>query len=197
MNSKFHIISFSGISALLILMGMVCQARVGGAEEPNSRPVPGAVCEKLQALFQKYYPKATFRNLGVNGIHFEYEVTTFEFPYTGPPGRKHMATTERGPKKGGILCSVYLEKGKYSGQIALMPRLRKRAYETYSILPGGNSQYDLLIDRKVYKTLLMAPYSAKRDAHLWVSVSYPPDASEEFLKEFRALMDEFEDEAIK
>ena len=141
--------------------------------------MPDRVYAKLQALFQKYYPKTTITNRNVNGIHFEYEVMTFEFPYTGPPGRKHEATTQRGPKKGGVLCSVFLEKGDYRGPLELAPR--------------GNHQYEpYVIDREVYKQFLMAPYSAKRDAHLWVSLSYPSDASDDFLKEFRALMKDYE-----
>src|SRR5688572_16569587 len=143
-----------------------------------SSPVPDRVQTNLQTLFQKYYPKADFTNHNV----FEYEVTTFEFPYTGPPGRKHEATTQRGPKKGGVLCHIYGYKGNYQGQLALFPR--------------GNGQFSPhLIDRKHYKQLVMAPYSPKRDVHLWVSLSYPPGVSEEFLKEFRAIMADFEKDA--
>ena len=143
--------------------------------------VPDSVCARLRALFQTHYPKATITDRGVNGIHFEYEVTTFEFPYHGSPGAKHEATTQRGPKKGGILCGVYLEKGEYRGQLALMPR--------------GNQYEPYVIDRMVYKQLLMAPYSAKRDAHLWVGLSYPSDASDDFLKGFRAIMNDYEKDA--
>ena len=41
----------------------------------------------------------------------------------------------------------------------------------------------------------MAPYSPRRDAHLSVSLSYPADASDDFLRGFRALMKEFEEDA--
>ena len=163
-------------------MLLLVQSRVCGEDAPKSSPVPDRVCAKLRALFQKYYPKATITNRDVDGIHFEYEVMTFEFPYTGPPHAKHEATTHRGPKKGGVLCGVSLEKGEYRGQLALVPR--------------GNRQYKpYVIDRKVYKQLLMASYSAKRDAHLWVSLSYPSDASDDFLKDFRALMNDYEKDA--
>ena len=177
-TSKLLNWSWLGVACVLLL----AQPRVRGEDAPKSGPVPDRVCAKLRALFQKYYPKATITNRDVDGIHFEYEVMTFEFPYTGPPGRKHEATTQRGPKKGGVLCSVYLEKGEYSGQLLLVPR--------------GNRQYKpYVIDRKVYKQLLMAPYSAKRDAHLWVGLAYPPDASDDFLKDFRALMNDYEKDA--
>ncbi len=51
------------------------------------------------------------------------------------------------------------------------------------LFPKGNGQLqpDLKV-RDGYKQLLMAPYSATIDAHLWVSLSYPPDASKDFVK---------------
>lgn len=161
---------------------LLAQFDACGAEIPGSRPVPERVCAKLQALFQKHYPKATFTSRNLDGIRFEYEFTTFEFPYTGRPGGKHEATTQRGPKKGGVLCRVHPQKGSYQGQFALFPR--------------GDGQFaPHLIDRKQYKELLMAPYSPKQDAHLWVALSYPSDAGEEFLKQFRAIMTDFEKDA--
>ena len=116
---------------------------------------------------------------GVNGIRFEYEVTTFEFPYTGPKGAKHEAEKQQGPKKGGILCHVYVHQGRYQGPLAL-----HRA--------KGNNVAQHVIDRKEYKQLLMAPYSQSSDVHLWVALSYPPDVDEEFLKEIRQIMVDFE-----
>ncbi|MEX0675829.1 MAG: hypothetical protein WD063_02060, partial [Pirellulales bacterium] len=73
------------------------------------------VYAQLRPLFKKYYPQASAGNLHRNGIYIEQAVTTFEFPYTGPPGRKHESPIQRGPKKGGILCHVSLEKGPYRG----------------------------------------------------------------------------------
>jgi hypothetical protein len=152
-----------------------------GVEIPKAISVSERVQTELQALFQKYYPKAKFTNQEVNGLRFEYDVTTFEFPYAGPKGAKHENPIQRGPKKGGILCNVFSREGSYTGPIA------------FPSLDGQIPQYTL--DRKVYKTLLMAPYSAKRDAHLWVALSYPPDASEDFLKQFHAIINDFEKDA--
>ena len=152
-------------------------------EQPESNssqagPVPNELCAKLQTLFQKYYRQASYTNREANGIHFESEVTKFEFP-PADPTKKHENPIQRGPKVGGIFCNIYLQQGRYAGQLGLFPR--------------GDGQYEpYVIDRKVFKLLLMAPYSAKRDSHLWVALSYPPDASEEFLKTFRALMKDFE-----
>jgi hypothetical protein len=107
-------------------------------------------------------------------------VTTFEFPYEEKPGApaKHESTTQRGPKKGGILCGVFLEKGNYRGQLRLMQ--------------SANGQKEQSLDNKFYKRLLMAPYSAKKDVHLWVALEYPPDANDDFLKQFRALITDFD-----
>jgi hypothetical protein len=142
------------------------------------------VYTKLEPLFKKYYPSAVMTNTGVDGLCFEYAVTNYDFSVPVQPGdgAKHENPSQKGPRHGGILCKVYPEKGQYAGQLLLFPR--------------GDGQYGPhLIDRKVYKQLLLAPYSAKRDVHLWVSLSYPPDASDDFLREFRALMNDFEKDA--
>jgi hypothetical protein len=95
-------------------------AHAEGQDEPGSNPTLKRLHEELTTLFKEYYPKVTSRieekkdRIGrgaLQAIRFEYDVTTFEFPYEGKPGRKHESTTLRGPKKGGILCNVYLEKG--------------------------------------------------------------------------------------
>jgi hypothetical protein len=59
-------------------------------------------------------------------------------------------------------------------------------------MQSANGQKEHLQDKKVYKRLFMAPYSAKKDVHLWVVLAYPSDANDDFLKEFRALITEFE-----
>jgi hypothetical protein len=147
-------------------------------ETPKPNPVPEGVSAKFQTPFTKYYPRTSFTNQGINGIHIESNVTTFEFP-PADATKKHESPVQRGPKKGGILCSIQLEKGSYGGQLALVPI--------------GAGQYGVqVIDKKAFKQLLAAPYSPKRDAHLWVSLSYPSDASDDFLKEFRALLRDFE-----
>ena len=149
-----------------------------GDETPKRNPVPDGFGAKLQALFQKHYPDANFTDRKLDGIHVEYEVTTFKFP-PADATRKHERPVQHGPKKGGILCSVHLQGGKYGGQLALLQR-------------GGEQYGSHIIDKKAFKQLLAAPYSPKRDAYLWVSLSYPSDASADFLKEFRALLMEFQ-----
>ena len=176
-TSKLGNWSLTGVAWAVLL----AQSQMRGEDIPKASPIPDYVCAKLKALFQKHYPKAAFTNFQNNGVRVDYEVTTFEFPPVNPT-KKHENPIHRGPKKGGVLCSVYLAKGEYRGQLALVPR-------------GGGQHEPYLIDRKVYRQLLLAPYSGKRDAHLWVSLSYPSDASDDFLKEFRALMKSFEADA--
>lgn len=145
----------------------------------KSRAPPDSVRTKLEALFGKHYPEATTTVAHGDRLRFEFETTTYEFPYNGKI-RKRESTTQRGPKKGGILCNIYLSKGPYRGQLAL-PATDDKDYVPQQTL-----------DRKEYKVLVMAPYSEKRDAHLWVALEYPPDASEDFLTQFRQIMADFQ-----
>jgi hypothetical protein len=172
-------------TAARIALLLKASAIVRGENELESGQVPDPICVKLQALFQKYYPKATFTNGEATGIHFEYEVGMVEVPAdtkSGNPATPSGAQQRmaRGPKKGGIMCDVLLQKGEFLGQLKL-------TWED-----GGGPYGKFVIDRKVYKEHLMAPYSAKRDAHLWVNLLCPPDASEDFLKEFDAIMTDFQ-----
>ena len=79
------------------------------------------VYAKLKPIFQKYYPAATMTDAAANGLHFEYEVTNFDFSTPAQPGSgaKQESPIQKGPKHGGILCNVYLEKGKYTGQLVM------------------------------------------------------------------------------
>ncbi len=140
-------------------------------------PVPNAVCERLRRLFQKYYPEVSYTNRNLNGIRFEYDVTTYELPPPAGKG-KHESRRQRGPKAGGILCSVYLQRGAYAGQAGLFPL--------------GNGQYSNLVrDREGYRQICMAPYSSVINSHLWAVLSYPPDTSDDFIREYNAVMTDF------
>ncbi len=177
---KFPVLStvFEVVLALLLLVGPT-GTRGEESQKTDAHPVSAGVREKLQTLFEKHYPKAKFVDRGVNGIDFEDEITTFEFPYNGPQGAKHEAEKQQGPKKGGILCHVSSAEGRYRGPLGL-----HRA--------KGRNVAQRLIDRKEYKQLLMAPYSQGSGVHLWVALSYPPDVDETFLESFRQIMVDFE-----
>jgi hypothetical protein len=169
---------FASTWTLLVFHGVPIST-ADDSKSPKSLAVSDRVCAKLEALFQAYYPKATFDNRRLDGVHIEYEVTTFEFPYTGRKGAKHVAEKTRGPKTGGILCSVYATPGPYQGQLLLSPATEGKVAHQ-------------VIDRNVYKQLLMAPYSRKSDLHMWVALSFPPDADKAFLEKFRQVMIDFE-----
>ena len=85
------------------MIGATCaflfvQPNAGGEDGLKSDPVLDHVYVKLQPLFQKYYPKAKCANQGRDGLHFEYEVTTFEFPFTA--ARKARGHHSARPKEG-------------------------------------------------------------------------------------------------
>jgi len=148
---------------------------------PAYEPAVADVYSKLLPLFQKYYPQAGFTNSPDHALKFEYAVTNFLFPVptNGLKGKGHEPEVQRGPLPGGILCSIVLEPGKDNDQFVLSTVNAER-------IPSW------LRDKKYYKELLMAPYSPKLNAHLWAYLWYPPDASETFLKEYRAIMKDFE-----
>ncbi len=177
----------------LLLAGLLLAAhagRAGGDEECRLPDVPLASPQldsalddlhaQLEPLFRKYYPKVTTCNRHRNGVRFDFGLTTYEFPYEGPRLGKHSASTRTGPKKGGIECGLSINKGRYSGQLAMWS-------------PGQTGTLGPLIhDEEFYKTLFMAPYSEKLDAWLWVVLSYPSDVNEQFLREFVATITSFE-----
>ena len=110
---------------------------------------------------------------------FKFGLTDYELPYEGPRSGKYPETAGPGPKLGGIECGIALDKGRYSGQLSMM------SFSTGNMGP-------LIYQERFYKTLLMAPYSKQRDAHLWVTLSYPSDVDQQFLREFVALITAFE-----
>lgn len=143
------------------------------------------VYAKLKPVFEKYYPSATMTNFGAGGaggLHFEYAVTNFDFSMSVKPGgsAKRESPIQKGPRNGGILCNVSLEKGKHNGQRILV----------FTPVEGGEFSR-LIIDRKEYKEIMLTAYSAKRDASIRVVLAYPSDTSDEFLNEFRETVMSF------
>lgn len=95
-------------------------------------------------------------------LHFEYKAAQHNSIITNRP--------EMGPKIGGIYGEVETKTGRYQSAQA-MPR----ELQDYS-----------------YQTILMAPYSANHDCHLNVRISYPSDASSEFVEKFKTIVREFD-----
>jgi hypothetical protein len=138
------------------------------AETPQN-PALKRFYSELQTLFRKQYPDVT-SDLLKDKIHFECDTRLFIVHEADMTGRWQDPWEERGPKPGGILCDITLEKGKYQGQ-AVVPQT---------------------FDKRYFKVLLMAPNSEKQDVHLEVHLAYPRNVSDDFLKQFTGLVSNFE-----
>jgi hypothetical protein len=134
-------------------------------ETPDLKPLHAAV----QKLVIKHYPKAEV-TLADGKIHFEYKTRTFLIHEPTLLGEWQDAHEELGPNKGGIVGDIQYQPGPYMGMAAVP--------QTF--------------DKRYYMLLLTAPSSKGLVAHLWVNLKYPRNAPEEFVKEFKELVDEFE-----
>jgi len=116
---------------------------------------------EFQLLFRKYYP---------NNMHVEHDTRAFIVHEPLRTGEWQDPRETRGPKLGGILCDIALQKGPYQGA-AMVPQT---------------------FDKRYFRLLIMAPYSRKHDAHLYVHLAYPGNVSGEFLRDFTGLVTDFE-----
>jgi hypothetical protein len=107
----------------------------------------------------------------MNKIYFEYNTRLFIIHVALKTGEWQDPWEERGPRKGGILGSIELRDGEYTGA-AMVPQT---------------------FDRLYYSIILMAPYSRKHDCHLYVQLYVPKHESKpEFNKELAELVNAFE-----
>jgi hypothetical protein len=157
----------------LLLLACVSSFLLGTARADDSEPLQDPALKRfhaeLRTLFSRYYPKAT-SHLLKNKIHFEQDTRLFIVHEALKTGEWQDPWEERGPKRGGILCDITLEKGPYQGA-AMVPQE---------------------FDKRYFMVLVSAPYSSKRDVHLEVHLAYPRDVSGEFLKQFTELVNDFE-----
>jgi hypothetical protein len=153
-----------------LILGLLLIAPIGatGDEESQKLGLKGFYSQ-VQILVHKYYPNATSSFLREN-IHFEHDTRIFIVHEMDKMGRWQDPSDERGPKPGGIYCDMSLEPGRFEGA-AMVPQT---------------------FDRYYFKVLLLAPYSAKRDAHLTARLVYPANVDQEFLKQFTDLVNGFE-----
>ena len=138
-------------------------------DEALQNPALKQFYSELRTVFRHQYPAVT-SDLLKNKIHLESDTRIFIVHEADMTGRWQDPWEERGPKPGGILCDITLEKGKYQGQ-AVVPQI---------------------FDKRYFKVLLIAPYSEKQDIHLEVHLAYPKNASEDFLNRFTELVNNFE-----
>ena len=124
---------------------------------------------ELRTLFRGHYPKVT-SHLLKEKLHFEHDTRIFIVHEPTKTGEWQDPWETRGPKPRGVLCDITLLEGRYQGA-AVVPQT---------------------FDKRYFSVLLMAPYSAKHDCHVIVHLSYPGNVSGEFLKEFTALVNDFE-----
>ena len=157
----------------LLLLSFVCAliaAPTSAAEgETLQNPALERFYSELRTLFRKHYPKAT-SHLLKDQIHFEHDTRVFLVHEPLKTGDWQDPRETRGPKPGGILCDITLQKGEYRGA-AVVPQT---------------------FDKRYFKVLVMASYSPKRDVHIYVHLSYPGNVGTDFLKEFADLVNGFE-----
>jgi hypothetical protein len=154
------------ISAVFLMLVAARATEVD--RESLQNPVLKPFYSELQSLFRKYYPDATSHLLR-DKIHFEHDTRLFIVHEPWMTGEWQDPWEERGPKRGGILCDITLQQGKYQGQ-ATVPQT---------------------FDKRYFKVLLLVGYSAKQDAHVHVLLSYPANVRDDFLKEFTGLVNNF------
>src|SRR5262249_4072096 len=123
----------------------------------------------IRSLVLKHYPKADV-TLESERIHFSFNTRKFMIHEPLLTGEWQDAWEDTGPQKGGILGCVELRPGSYGGQAS-----RPQAH-----------------DKRYFTDLYLAPHSAARDCYLDVMLRYPHDAPEDFLADFRRLVDGFE-----
>jgi hypothetical protein len=129
---------------------------------------------ELDRLFHRYYPRVT-SELSNDAVHFEYGTRDFLIHEPRKTGEWQDARPERGPNRGGILCAIEVRKGRYPGA-AVVPQT---------------------FDKRYFRLWVAAPYSARRDEHLYVHLSYPPDADVAFLERFVDIVASFAPAAVK
>src|SRR6185436_9507143 len=117
----------------------------------------------------RYYPKAT-SHLLKEKMHFEHDTRIFIVHEPTKTGEWQDPWETRGPKPGGILCEIERREGKYEGA-AVVPQT---------------------FDKRYFRVLVMAPYSNKHNAHLYIHLSYPGNVKDDFLKQFTELANGWE-----
>ena len=124
---------------------------------------------RLGAVLSKHYPQGA---ISTAEERWRFDANTRLFMIHEPlkTGEWQDAREQRGPKRGGIYCEIVSESGPYLGA-AVVPQT---------------------FDKRYFTVLLLAPYSKRLDRHLHVLLSYPGDATKDFLREFTEAVNRFE-----
>src|SRR6185295_5427713 len=124
---------------------------------------------ELRTLFRRHYPHVTSHLLDEK-LHFEQDTRIFIVHEPRKTGEWQDPWETRGPNPGGILCEIEMRQGKYEGA-AVLPQT---------------------FDKRYFNVLVMAPYSQKHNAYLYVHLSYPGNVSDDFLKQFTEIVNGWE-----
>ena len=157
--------------ALLVLCACALSqwpALLCSQEEPD--PQLRQFYNDLRMVVLRHYREASTHQLD-GKFHAEHDTRIYLIHLPRLTGDVQDASEVRGPKRGGVLCDVLVQNGNYGG-MAAVPQTFERHY---------------------FKSLMLAPYSAQRDQHITVHLSYPADVKPEFLKEFTAAVNRFSD----
>lgn len=122
------------------------------------------------ALVLNYYPDAK-TELGQNAIRFQARTRRFMLHEQLKTGEWQDAYETIGPQRGGVVGTMELRTGAYLGA-AVVPQA---------------------FDKRYFTVLVMAPYSAARNAHLYTHLSHPTDVRSAFLSEFTDVVNRFAD----
>ena len=152
-----------------LFLALIATPVRGADDEALQNPALRRMYQELRTLFRRHYPSVT-AHLLKDEMHFEHDTRLFIVHEPLKTGEWQDPWPTRGPKLGGIICDVSLRRGPYAGA-AVVPQT---------------------FDKRYFQLLVMAPYSVKYDAHLYVHLAYPANVSREFLKEFTGLVDDFE-----
>jgi hypothetical protein len=157
--------------AFLALLACWAQVEPRTARAADSKPDLTRLSKQLEKLVVKHYPKAEYYwTCDERTMHFEHNTRVFMIHEPDKLGDLQDAREERGPRKGGILCDIEVREGKYHGAADVPQEFDKRYFTLY----------------------LAAPYSKKLNRHLYIRLKYPKDVSEDFLKEFKQLVNGFD-----
>lgn len=153
------------VLVIVCLLTVTGRAAADDVSKYDLRPLT----EELRKLVEKHYPKGQVV-LKDQTILFEFKTRKFMIHEPLLTGEWQDAHEEAGPQKGGIAGELELYPGPYQG-MAEVPQT---------------------FDKRYFTLLLMAPDSEKLDCHLYVRLKYPRDVPEEFLREFKQLVEGFE-----
>jgi hypothetical protein len=161
-----------GMRSRTFLLATTSLLAGAGAARAEDRAAPDLepLLAEVRRLVGRHYPKAEFSHEG-QAIRFQFNTRRFMVHELTRVGDEWQdAREEPGPQPGGIYCDMELREGRYSGPLGLPQTFDKRYFKLYHA----------------------APYSRDLGRHLSVHLKYPGRASEEFLREFKRLTDQFE-----